>query len=862
MCGLFLFFPVILSSQTLQVTLSPEPSNVNRSTDGGIATIFFDSDIEDLSIECTDQNPNELIRRDSVNNRWYMNIDVLNDKEDVCYRKFRLKCSKSAVYSLTTDEIQPNQVLYYTVVLPNEMQPKVLKALVDNANKSIEDGDYYLARMLALEALPTDLSNPEKPYLPEAEAALRKACAKDKTRLDVFDSENSLLVKSASYADSLLLIGSLSRANKFDLFNIKTGQLFKSNVGIDLEEYDLCVDNFSLAHSRYDKKKHIYICNYTDTAFFSGKNYSHVLEFPSNITNDDFDIDLIRFSQDGNFVASCFEVRDSQNSELTNDSSIVLYYDQDGNFVTKTTHSIIVFDVNKERVVTVLNNLNAYNSNPNISDVSFSSDNKYVLIKCSSQLQFWDLFTGQNVCNKLIDNDNSEQIYDFDRDTKQLYLINEDGNLQIWDLVSEKCINTINLQDSRFLSVMFDPSQKLILTTSSDGKACLWHAITGKLVCDLEDYDKDEENFIFVPNSSRIASCIYMDQTTNLILRDTESGKLINSTVLDKEEIDELQFVSIDKIVYQTEHGFFMRDIKDCLEKMFVAEETDYIVKSREGLVGVVCDDSALLVKNVKSGRVICEITPPFGKHSAAVLSEYGDLLCLYSYSAKEDECFIYSTSSGKCIKTIRSKTPIQSVSGSFSEKNIAVINDRNDICIYDLNSGKFIGDVLLPVNEKLDCPQMGLAFNADGTKLVADIHDDNSDKEYEVAYIIDVLAMEITDTICFPSLSYGDRPYWCGDIDVSPDGKYVLMANSYTHDKNTLRIWNIDPIGLVLKIDIDDIPGIDAWFTNDNQILISHGKQIKFFDFPPLQQLIDETRERFKDRKFTDEEKKQYHLE
>ena len=45
--------------------------------------------------------------------------------------------------------------------------------------------------------------------------------------------------------------------------------------------------------------------------------------------------------------------------------------------------------------------------------------------------------------------------------------------------------------------------------------------------------------------------------------------------------------------------------------------------------------------------------------------------------------------------------------------------------------------------------------------------------------------------------------------------------------------------------------PRIASW---DNNVII--------WDFPPLQDLINETRERFKDRPLTPEERRQYYLE
>lgn len=111
----------IMYSQTLKVELSPDKSKVDRSVTNGTATIFFDSNVKDLSIVCTDENPDEQIQM--IGNKfWVMHI---NPKKDIdldgfCYRNFLLKSPLSAEYYLTTPEIENNQVLYYTVVLPNQ----------------------------------------------------------------------------------------------------------------------------------------------------------------------------------------------------------------------------------------------------------------------------------------------------------------------------------------------------------------------------------------------------------------------------------------------------------------------------------------------------------------------------------------------------------------------------------------------------------------------------------------------------------------------------------------------------------------------------------------------------------------------
>ena len=58
-----------------------------------------------------------------------------------------------------------------------EQRDNLLRAqsrfLAEKANQLVEEGDTYTARLLALEALPKDLENPDRPYVPEAEATLR-----------------------------------------------------------------------------------------------------------------------------------------------------------------------------------------------------------------------------------------------------------------------------------------------------------------------------------------------------------------------------------------------------------------------------------------------------------------------------------------------------------------------------------------------------------------------------------------------------------------------------------------------------------------------------------------------------------------
>ena len=209
--------------QTLQVALSPDKSKVDRSTNNGTATIFFDSPIEDLNIICTDENPNEPIVK-VTDNLWFMHIDVKKDiaAEGVCYRNFLLKSASSAEYYLTTDPIIPNQVLYYTISLPNELEPKYLeersKNLASSAMTLVNEGDSYLAQILSCRALPPNL-----PYTLDAEFSLRKSSYYN----TAFLRGHSGKVNNMAFNPANSIIASASNDSTIRLWDINSGRCIR-----------------------------------------------------------------------------------------------------------------------------------------------------------------------------------------------------------------------------------------------------------------------------------------------------------------------------------------------------------------------------------------------------------------------------------------------------------------------------------------------------------------------------------------------------------------------------------------------------------------------------------------------------------
>ena len=485
---------IIMQAQTLKVELSPDKSKVDRSVSNGTATIFFDSNVDDLSIVCTDENPDEPIVK--VNdNLWFIRIDVKKDIEadGICYRNFLLKSGSSAEYYLTTEAIEENQILYYTVLLHNELEPKLLEEKSKNiAAKAIavaEDGDSYLARLLALQALPPNL-----PYTNEAEKALRKACQQN----DAILRGHSGYVWSVSFSNDGKKIVSTSFDNTLRIWDADTGYSLQTLKGHGKEVYSASFspDGKHVVSSSRDSTLRIWDA-------LSGKCL-HVIKC------SDFALS-VTYSPDGNSIVSSFW----------------------GN-------TINIWNANTRICLMTLEG----HTSP-VSSVAFSSDGHYVVSTSTDKtMRIWDSNTG--VCIHIIDLLSELFSAEFNPEMNLVVVASRDKVVRVWDLRTKKISKNLKGHTGVVECVTFSPDGRIVGSASADQSVIIWDVESGECIQTFGGYSNSVKSLCFSPDGKQIVTasldgtirmwdvekhCISATQTHPIYFSDqTDLNILINKT--------------------------------------------------------------------------------------------------------------------------------------------------------------------------------------------------------------------------------------------------------------------------------------------------------------------------------------------
>lgn len=787
-------------SQTLQVTLSPDKSKVDRSTKNGTATIFFDSNIEDLSIVCTDENPDEPITKIN-DNLWFTHIDVKKDIESdgVCYRNYLLKSGASTEYYLTTDMIAPNQVLYYTVALPNELEPKLLeekaKNIATKVSNLVDEGDSYRARLLALEALPPNL-----PYTWEAEMALRKATMENSTSLQ---GHHGRILSTCFSPDNQNLL-SCSEDGTAKIWDVSTGRVIKT---LAEQSHDISFASYSPSG------------NYIIT------------------TNKDSTIRIWK-SQSAKLLKTIHAPARSISASFSPDERQIASADLD--------LSIRVWNITTSKIVTSCKFKEFLPWN-----VIYSADGGKIIFSTMgdySPVVALDAKTGNELFRSEVPKGQHEMILSLacSQDSKKILTASTDSTVRVWDIsTGDNLLVLKNKQPQMMLFSAFIMEGRAILGISFNKSITVWNAENGKEVFTTQDeinaptIQKLYTGASLSPNTGFLALC----SSDNVgWLQDALSGP--------------------DNQEYQL--------------KAFVNDVT----YSPSGDTIAVAIDHQVQVLDAKTGKALYTLDDGKDDFKTVSFSPNGQYLVSGSHLSKTIR--IWDTKNKRQYKTF-SGNPDWVNSALFSPDGSRIVFTSNsDIYIRDI----YTGDIITILKGHQNSVTKAI-YSPDGN-LIASVSFDNTlrlwdAKTYTCLKILKGHSSNVEDVAFSPDGKYvasasedgavilwncvtgniantlRGHVYGVISLAFSPDGRCLISTGK---DKKMI-VWDVQ-VGQKLNTwrSYSEPFGSLSFSADGSSILARCSHSVYIWSLPPLQELIDKTRERFKDRPLTQEEKALYNLE
>jgi len=694
------------------------------------------------------------------------------------------------------------------------------RLMAKRIDQMIENEENDALGLLLLDILPSDIENPNRPLVPEAEATLRKywdiprdvtyrhtsrvnyACyspdgktivtASDDATLKVWDVCSGTLLLESSKTEGLMQFVSFSHdgskivsvsKNRVTIWDAKTCEK------IEDIEYDSQTAFFSPDDSQ------ILLTNGKEINVRNANTAEPVMTIPQDDDNGYFR--SASYSHDGQRILATFRRFDLDNH---NTCDIKVYDSQTGNLVLQ------------------IDGHDGY-SDDYVNCTCFSHNGKYIASGAGAPYDYPDIDLNRNV-------------------------------VKLWDATDGHLIRTMKGHTELVTNIAFSPDNTLIASSSGDGTIKIWETETGILKKTIECHKKYEYRWtnlvassMFSPDGMSIVSAAY--DSTAII------SKLGNHTMQD-------EFTDNDGILY----GRYSP-----MDEMFMTAHKDKVklwnIKTRKmeqvidvgvkPVSAVFSSDGSKMAMGVNGEIKIWDIKQR--KWCGHFPAEYEDFIRFDPSGTKvltttreydTDMAQIWDLNSGKLIR----KWEAQEFCTKFLEWNHSgsrvATGYMMDVIIHDaivedkymhqyISFGETMRRSVSTAQFSPDDTYLNIACT-DGSILVWNLKRDS-------------IIYQITN-------AHSDE---ISQIEYSLNGKYYLT----TAGDGFVKVWDASSHCMVYeKAFLDEKILMASFNANSDSIMVCLSNKIVFMDFPPIHDLIKKLRERYKNRHLTSEERRKYYLE